>query len=66
MTPARLEVWIWVLIFGGLLVAGLGIALLQRGAAWGWTVVGAGALAVVVGVVLIWVRSRMRDHPPKP
>lgn len=66
MSAARVEVWVWVLIFGGLLAVGLGIALLQGGAAWGWRVVAGGGLAAAIGVVLIWVRSRMPDDPPKP
>lgn len=59
--PARLEALVWVLIYGGLFGASLGFALHRRGAAFGWALVVAGAIAVVCGVVLIWVRSRLRD-----
>jgi len=54
----RLDVLIWTLIYGGLIGAGLGVALERTGEGYGSGVVGAGALAVVIGMVLVWVRSR--------
>jgi hypothetical protein len=62
MRAATLEVWVWVLIYGGLLAVGLGLALQRQGdAALGWTLVLVGGIVAAVGVVLIWVRSRMKD-----
>lgn len=62
MRAATLEVWVWVLIYGGLLAVGLGLALQRQGeAALGWTLVVVGGIVTAVGVVLIWVRSRMKD-----
>jgi hypothetical protein len=52
---------IWVLIFGGLFVVGIGIALERSGESYGWNVIAAGALAIVVGCVLVWVRSRIPE-----
>ncbi len=61
MSTARVELLTWVLIFGGLLVLGLGIAVGRSDAALGWAIGVAGGIAAAVGVVLIWVRSRMKD-----
>ena len=58
---ARLEMLIWVLIYGGLLTAGLGMALERGGRDFGWGVVAGGATAALAGTVLIWIRSRMSD-----
>jgi hypothetical protein len=60
---ARLEAWVWILIYGGLGLLTLGFALQQQGRPYGIVVMLAGALAAAVGVVLIWVRSRMDDPP---
>lgn len=48
----------WVLIFGGIFSITLGLSLLQSGGALGWMFTAAGAVAVAVGVVMIFVRSR--------
>ena len=60
---ARIESWTWILIYGGLALLSLGFALQQQTRSWGAAVMVVGALAVVLGVVLIWVRSRMADAP---
>ena len=59
---ARVELLIWVLIYGGMLSCGLGIALSRGGQGYGWGVAVAGIVAALVGVVLIWVRSRLVDR----
>ena len=58
-TLARIERLVWVLIYGGLLVAILGIASLSENTLAAWPLVVIGALAAIAGVVLIWVRSRL-------
>jgi len=58
MSNSHLESLIWVLIYAGLFVAGLGIWYLEHSLAVGSTLITTGGLAVVAGVVLIWVRSR--------
>ena len=50
---------VWVLIYGGMLSCGLGIALSRDGQSYGWGVAAGGMVATIVGVVLIWVRSRL-------
>lgn len=56
---ARLEKWIWILIYGGLFLAILGIATGRIDADLGWWMAVPGAIATVVGIVLIYVRSRL-------
>lgn len=56
---ARLEKWIWILIYGGLFAVILGIAIGRAEPAIGWSMAVPGALATAVGVVLIYVRSRL-------
>ena len=56
----RLERLTWLLIYLGLVVVVLGTFIRRTQDATGWLV--AGGLAVVSGVVLIYVRSRMREN----
>jgi len=49
------------LIFGGLFVLSLGLFVERRDMAFGWGLVVTGGVASAVGVVLVWVRSRMND-----
>lgn len=58
---ATLEKWIWILIYGGLLVMILGIATGRENEALGWAMAVPGALAAAVGVVLIYVRARLSN-----
>lgn len=60
---AALEKWTWLLIFIGGFALALGIATLQEDAATGWLIVVPSALAIVVGVVLVYVRSRLKESP---
>jgi hypothetical protein len=60
MSAARLDVLIWVLIYGGLLAVGLGVVLAREAVALGSTIAVVGGLVAAVGAVLIWVRSRMK------
>ena len=55
----RIGTLIWVLIYGGLFGVGLGIALERSGESCGWTLIGAGMIAIAAGCVLVWIRSRM-------
>ena len=61
MKPATVETLVWVLMYGGLLGVGLGLALQRTEPAFGWTLIVAGGVLAVAGVVLIYVRSRMKD-----
>ncbi|KAF1048744.1 hypothetical protein [Xylophilus sp.] len=59
----RLHHLIWTLIFAGLLALVLGVATLRQpdGDAVGTLLAAGGALAAAVGVVLIWLHSRLRE-----
>ncbi len=61
VTHNQMSALTWSLIFGGLLGAAIGGTMIQGHATFGWCLVGAGALGVVTGLVLIWVRSRWPD-----
>jgi hypothetical protein len=61
MKPATVEVWVWVLIYGGLLLLSLGIFVARNDTALGWTVGVVGGVLAAIGVLLIYLRSRMRD-----
>lgn len=61
MKASTVETWVWVLIYGGLLAVSLGIFVMRQDGAFGALITTAGGVAAVVGVVLIYVRSRMGD-----
>jgi hypothetical protein len=58
---ATLEKWIWILIYGGLFMVIIGIATGRTEPVIGWSLAVPGAAIAVVGVVLIYVRSRYKD-----
>lgn len=59
MKAQRIDTWIWVLIYGGLLALCLGFFVLRSGSALGWPLCVLGLLAFLLGVVLVVVRSRI-------
>lgn len=59
----RLERATWVLIYAGLLGLVLGLFAQRSQPVLGWSFVIGGGLAAVLGVLLIFVRSRMRETP---
>ena len=63
LPPGRVEILVWVLIYGGLLVLGLGVALSRGGFDYGWSFSAVGIVLALAGVVLVYVRSRMSDRP---
>lgn len=58
---AKLEKWTWILIYAGLFLMTLGIATARTDTVLGWSMATPGALAAVAGVVLIYLRSRIKD-----
>jgi hypothetical protein len=64
MSAKRIATLTWVLIFGGILSLALGLVMSRSDAVLGWSIAGVAIVAVVVGVVLIWVRSRMEAPGP--
>ena len=66
LSPGRIGALVWVLIYGGLLLCAMGVALSRGGLDYGWSVSVAGIAAAVAGVVLIYVRSRLTDPADGP
>lgn len=60
---ARLEAAIWILIYGGLLALILGLWVAPMDDDTGWSLMAGGGLAAAVGLVLIYVRSRINTEP---
>ena len=58
----RVQKWTWVLIFIGIVLLALGLSVQRSDAALGWGIAAPGITMIVVGVVLIWVRSRMTNE----
>ena len=56
---ARVERWIWVLLYVGLLTLVFGLVVEDRDFALGWSLVTGGGAAAAAGLFLIYVRSRM-------
>lgn len=63
-TLARLDALVWTLIFGGLFLVILGIASREEARIAGWSLGVLGGVATAAGVVLIFVRSRLKETPP--
>ena len=62
MKPKSVEKLTWVLIYGGLLLAALGLFLGEAGhGALGGALIAVGLADAAAGVVLIWHRSRMKE-----
>jgi len=61
MKPATVDIWIWLLIYGGMLLGGLSFFVSRSDAALGGWLGWAGAVLVAGGGLLIYLRSRMRD-----
>ena len=59
MKTSTVEAWVWVLVYGGLLLFCLGLFIDRADFALGWLFNLVGAALAVAGVVLIFVRARM-------
>ena len=59
MKPSTIEVWVWLLVYGGLLTLCLGLAVGRIDPGLGWLLELGGAVVAALGVVLIVVRSRL-------
>ena len=55
----RIEKWVWLLIYGGLIVGGLGLAVQRSDTSMGWVMASIGGALIVAGALLIWLRSRV-------
>jgi hypothetical protein len=54
----RIDIIIWICIYGGLLSIVAGLALAGVSSSLAWTLGAGGSLATVLGIVLIYIRSR--------
>ncbi len=63
MSARKVETWVWVLVYGGMTVLGIGLAVQRTDAPTGWLIAGTGGVLVGLGALLVWVRSRMRNEP---
>jgi prolipoprotein diacylglyceryltransferase len=63
MKASKIEALIWVLVYGGLILVGLGLSVQRtdRGLGYGLAIVG--GVVAVIGLALIYVRSRMKELP---
>ena len=62
-TLARIDALAWTLIYGGLFALVLGIASHDETVIGGWSLSLLGTVATIAGIVLIVVRSRLRETP---
>ncbi len=53
----------WVLIYGGMFTAVIGLATRGQDAVTGWSLIILGACVTVAGAFFIWLRSRMQETP---
>ena len=60
LTLKRVQQLVWVLIYGGLLSLVMGLSVQRTDAGLGWSLVIGGAIVALAGVVLIFVRARMK------
>jgi hypothetical protein len=63
MPTSKVDGWVWVCVYLGMIVLGLGIATARTARLFGWAMAGIGVLLVIVGAVLVWTRSRMKLPP---
>jgi len=56
------EKLVWVYVYAGLILLGLGLAVQRSASTIGWTIAAIGAVSIVIGIVLVWVRSRMKQE----
>lgn len=61
MKTTSIEKWTWWLIYVGLGMVGLGLAVQRRDESVGWPFIVLGGVAVALGVLLIFLRSRIKD-----
>ncbi len=59
MDKKPIDRWSWILIYGGMLALGLGWFYQAHRPDAGWTLMVSGGVAFAIGVLLIFVRSRM-------
>ncbi|KQW03041.1 hypothetical protein [Rhizobacter sp. Root1221] len=61
MKTSTIETLTWVLVYGGLLVVCLGIAVRRTAESLGTVLMAGGGVVAAAGFALIYVRSRRKD-----
>lgn len=64
MSAGRVEVAVWLLLYGGLLLVMLGLWSLETAGPWPRVLLFAGTALAAGGALLIWLRARMPEIPP--
>ena len=54
------EKLVWVYVYVGMALLGLGLAVQRSDTTIGWTIAVIGSVSIFIGIVLVWVRSRMK------
>jgi membrane protein DedA with SNARE-associated domain len=63
MNNARVEKWVWVLVYLGIILIGVGMSVQRSDTTLGWAITAAGIVLDTLGAALIWLRSRAKDAP---
>ncbi|GAB4556196.1 MAG: hypothetical protein IV105_22655 [Rhizobacter sp.] len=63
MKTSTVDTLIWVLVYGGLILVGLGVSVQRSDNGLGLGLAIVGGVVAVVGFALIYVRSRMNETP---
>jgi hypothetical protein len=58
-----IERLVWILIYAGMFAIVLGVATLSHEPITAWSLLVSGGCATIGGIILIWVRSRLKPHP---
>ena len=61
MKTSTIDVLIWVLIYGGLIVVGWGISVQRSNDGLGLSLIAGGGVIAAIGFLLIYIRSRMKN-----
>jgi hypothetical protein len=61
MSTSSTEKFIWPLIFAGLFIGGLGFTVARSDDTLGWVFNLVGSVLMLVGAVMLWMRSRARS-----
>ncbi len=64
MKTSTVDALIWVYVYGGLILVGLGLSVQRTNDGLGYGVIAVGGVLAIVGFALIYVRSRMKELPP--
>ena len=62
MNTQRVETWVWVLVYLGMVLIGVGMSVQRSDEVLGWVITAAGITLDALGVVLIWLRSRTKEE----